>query len=111
MIIFLYTTNQHKKYDIFHVEHFSQNSKLILDRADRDYRALVKQLTALSTIAAPSAGTLQNLCTFGDGGERDQSFIKSAVNAVSEINQSLVSLPAFTALLLKTDRALHHRRP
>ena len=50
--------NQHQKYDIFHVEHFPQISKLILDRADRDYRALVKRLTALSVIAAPSAGTL-----------------------------------------------------
>ena len=40
MIIFLYTTNQHQKYDIFHVEHFFQNSKLTLDRSHRDYRAL-----------------------------------------------------------------------
>ena len=43
LIIFLYTTNQHQKYDIFYVEHFFQNSKLTLDRAHRDYRALVQQ--------------------------------------------------------------------
>ena len=42
-IIFLYTTNQHKKYDIFYVEHFFQNSKLTLDRPHRDYRALGQQ--------------------------------------------------------------------
>ena len=42
-MIFLYTTNQHKKYDIFHVEYFSQNSKLILDRA---HRALVNKSEA-----------------------------------------------------------------
>ena len=48
----------------FYFKHFPQNLKLILDRADRDYHALVKQLTAPSIIAAPSAGTLQNLCTF-----------------------------------------------
>ena len=73
--ILICSTNQHQKYDIFHVEHFSQNSKLTLDRS---HRALVnksavsitlsdapraqdnlsKLLTALSTIAAPSAGTL-----------------------------------------------------
>ena len=43
LIIFLYTTNQHQKYDIFYVEHFFQNSKLTHDRAHRDYRALGQQ--------------------------------------------------------------------
>ena len=43
LIIFLYTTNQHQKYDIFNVEHFFQNSKLTHDRAHRDHRALVDQ--------------------------------------------------------------------
>ena len=88
--ILICSTNQHQKYDIFHVEHFSQNSKLTLDCSHRDYRALVnksaviavsaasitlsnapcaqdnlsKLLTVLSAIAAPSNGTLQNLCTF-----------------------------------------------
>ena len=78
MKISLHTTNQHKKWNHFHFEHFPQNSKLTLDRSHRDYRALVnksaarftfsdapraqvnlsKLLTALSTIAALSAGTL-----------------------------------------------------
>ena len=80
-ILKLLNIYQHQKYDIFHVQHFPQNSKLTLDRSHRDYRALVikstviavsitlsdaphahndlsKLLTALSTIAAPSAGTL-----------------------------------------------------
>ena len=43
LIIFLYTTNQHQKYDIFYVEHFFQNSKLTLDRPHRDHRDLVDQ--------------------------------------------------------------------
>ena len=42
--------NQHQKYDIFHVEHFSQNSKLNLDRAHRDYRDLVEWLTAIAAL-------------------------------------------------------------
>ena len=41
--ILLCTTDQHKKYDIFHVEHFSQYSNLILDRSHRDYSALVNK--------------------------------------------------------------------
>ena len=53
------------------VEHFSD--------APHAQDNLSKLLTALSAIAAPSAGTLQNLCTFfskgagargGDGGDR-----------------------------------------
>ena len=50
-----------------------------------------KLLTALSAIATSSASTLQNLCTGkgagargGNGGERGQSFNKTAVNAVRE---------------------------
>ena len=45
LIIFLYTTNQHQKYDIFYVEHFFQNSKLTLDRPHRNRRAPVDQVT------------------------------------------------------------------
>ena len=45
MIIFLHKTNQHQKYDIFHVENFSQNSKLTLDRAHRARRTPVDQDT------------------------------------------------------------------
>ena len=41
--ILICSTNQHQKYDIFHVEHFSQNSKLTLDRSHRDYHALVNK--------------------------------------------------------------------
>ena len=45
MIIFLYTTNQHQKWDNFYFEHFPQNSKLTLDRPHRIRRAPVDQVT------------------------------------------------------------------
>ena len=65
-------------------------------------------LTALSTIAAPSEKCAQILkgagARGGDGGERGQSFNKSAWNVVRNTNQSLVSFTAFTALLLKRAR-------
>ena len=38
--------------------------KLNFSDAPRDQDNLLKLLSALSAIAAPSAGTLQNLCTF-----------------------------------------------
>ena len=46
------STNQHQKYDIFHVEHFFQNSKLTLDRSHRDYRALVNKSAVIVVSAA-----------------------------------------------------------
>ena len=45
MIIFLYTTNQHQKWDNFYFEHFPQNSILTLDRPHRNRRAPVDQVT------------------------------------------------------------------
>ena len=68
MVIFLYTTNQHQKYDIFHVEHFSQNSKLNLDRAHRDCRALVNKSAAIAVFIQQDRG---------NRGERDQGLILS----------------------------------
>ena len=58
--------------------------------APRAQDNLSKLLTTLSAIAAPSAGTLQKFMHI---------FGKGVVTAVRETNQSLVSLPAFTALL------------
>ena len=58
MIIFLYTTNQHKKWDNFYFEHFPQNSKLTLDRPHRIRRAPVDQVTPRVRRAFVDLGTL-----------------------------------------------------
>ena len=56
-------------------------------------------------MAAPSDSTLQNLCTFlVRVPALGAAMVESAVNVVKETNQSLVSLPAFTALLLTRAR-------
>ena len=98
--ILICSTNQHKKYDILHVQHFFLDSKLTLDRSHRDYRALVNK----SAVIAVSGG--------GDGGERSQSFNKSAVRETKIFNKrSLVMLAARrTRGALRCDLATVHLR-
>ena len=71
----LYHVNQHQKYYNLCFDNFSVwrlfflTALLIAVRlnfsdAPHDQDNLLKLLSALSVIAAPSAGTLQNMCTF-----------------------------------------------
>ena len=50
--ILICSTNHHQIYDIFHVKHFSQNSKLTLDCSHCDYRALVNKSTVIAVSTA-----------------------------------------------------------
>ena len=71
----LYHVNQHQKYYKLCFDNFSLQRlffltalliavRLNFSDSPRDQDNLLKLLSALSAIAAPSAGTLQNLCTF-----------------------------------------------
>ena len=45
--MFSYTTNQHQKWDNIYFEHFTQNSKLTLDRPQHNRRTPVDQVTPI----------------------------------------------------------------
>ena len=73
MIIFLYTTNQHQKWDNFYFEHFPQNSILTLDRPHRIRRAPVDQVT-------------HRACRALDRGQRGQVLILRVEESVQNKN-------------------------
>ena len=83
--------------------------RLNFSDAPRDQDNLLKLLTALSAIAAPSAGTLQNLCTFlVRVPALGAAMVESAVNAVRETKifnkRSLRSLRSLVMLAARQER-------